>query len=171
MAIVEILGRLISYLDNDTDLDPKIASDYIERLLIKLLERQLDISSYVRVKVFNTLHRLCDITPERRPVLAVADAALDALSDKVASVRRSAIALLSRLIEEHPYWQVFHGQKEDVKLDLSLWEGSYDHLKQKREAIEREVQRLMTASDGQDEDHDGSQGGQSDSEQARRLNM
>lgn len=167
MAIVEILGRLISYLDNDTDLDPKIASADIDGLLSKLLSRQLDISSYVRVKVFNTLHRLCDITPERRPVLAVTEAALDALNDKVASVRKSAIALLSRLIEEHPFWQVFHGQKEDVKLDLSLWEKSYEHLKQKREAIELEVQRLMAGSDGQDDDDEG---GRSDSEQARRPN-
>lgn len=172
IAIVEILGHIISYLDNDTDLDPKKTSKDIENLFTKLIARQLDVSSYVRVKVFNVLRRLCDITPERRPTLAATDAASGALSDKVASVRKSAIALLSKLIEEHSYWRAFRQRKTDLKLDLDLnwWEKSHGHFKREREAMELEVQRLIATSDGQRGGDDGSQGDQSDLTQAKQTN-
>ena len=57
MAIVENIGHLIKYLTTSEDekRDKKINS-----LFDLLIERFLDLNSYVRVKVFNVIIRLCE---------------------------------------------------------------------------------------------------------------
>lgn len=57
MAIVENIGHLIKYLTTSEDekRDKKINS-----LFDLLIERFLDLSSYVRAKVFNVIIKLCE---------------------------------------------------------------------------------------------------------------
>jgi condensin complex subunit 1 len=57
MAIVENIGHLIKYLTTSEDekRDKKINS-----LFDLLIERFLDLNSYVRAKVFNVIIKLCE---------------------------------------------------------------------------------------------------------------
>lgn len=57
MAIVENIGHMIKYLNTSDDekRDKKINS-----LFELLIERFLDVNSYVRAKVFNVIIKLCE---------------------------------------------------------------------------------------------------------------
>ncbi len=93
MAIVEIIGYLIRELACSEDLtsDAHQTQKQLNGLYDLLLERTLDLSSYVRSRVFSVLSRLCDLPvkfPKQR--LAITRAAVAALEDKVAGVRKNA---------------------------------------------------------------------------------
>ncbi|PWN41740.1 hypothetical protein IE81DRAFT_303229 [Ceraceosorus guamensis] len=84
-----------------------------------LFERFLDVNSYVRVKAVAVCVKLCDLPakfPSQRTTLT--DLASQALCDKSSSVRKGAIALLTRLVLTHPYG-VLHGGE----LDYAEWQA------------------------------------------------
>lgn len=60
MAIIEILGTLIKDLAEDEEADPTKKEDRINPLFDILFDRLLDVNSYVRAKILNTLSRLCE---------------------------------------------------------------------------------------------------------------
>src|SRR5882672_11437436 len=126
IAIVEIIGHLIRDLANSTDLtnDAQQVQKQINSFYDILLERTLDLSSYVRTKVLAVLAKLCDLPtkfPKQR--LAITRAATDMLEDKVASVRKGALALLSELVTTHPYGLMHGGLME-----LDEWERRYNEV-------------------------------------------
>ena len=62
MAIIEIVGALIKDMatEEETQVDSDKKERHINALFDLLFERLMDLNSYVRAKVLNTLSRLCE---------------------------------------------------------------------------------------------------------------
>jgi condensin complex subunit 1 len=90
-AIVEIIGMLIQEVapEEGEETDAKKKQKQINNFFGLLLERVLDLSPYVRAKVFNVFSKLVNVKILRAPKqrLNITTAAVDALDDKSASVR------------------------------------------------------------------------------------
>ena len=91
-AIIEVIGYLIDELANNDgqEADAKQTQKHINQSFDLLLERVLNLSSYVRAKVIAVLVKLTDIKTIKFPKqrLHITTAAVSALDDKVASVRQ-----------------------------------------------------------------------------------
>ncbi|KAL6299950.1 non-SMC mitotic condensation complex subunit 1-domain-containing protein [Sparassis latifolia] len=149
MAIVEVIGSLIRELALSSDLttDTHQVQKQLNGLYELLLERTLDLSSYVRTKVLAVLARLCDLPvkfPKQR--LAITRAAVDSLEDKAASVRKGAVMLLVKLIVTHPYG-LMHGGL----LSLQEWEGRYKEATEKLDEVEGVVGKAVERDEGEEE--------------------
>lgn len=151
IAMVEIVGIFIRELagTRDTVDDLERVDKQIVEFFDTLITRSLDLSSYVRTKVFGVLHKLCDISSDKAPWVAITRTALESLEDKVASVRKSAIALLSRLIERHPYWRVMSQAEIQVPLKRSEWQKLYDGFDAEHKKKEKELEALALNVQGQ----------------------
>ena len=126
MAIVEVTGHLIRELACSGDLagDAHQMQKQLNGLYDLLLERTLDLSSYVHSKVFTFLSRLFDLPvkpPNQR--LAITRAAIAALEDKVAGVCKNATSLIVKLIATHLY-RLMHGGL----LGMHEWEERYREM-------------------------------------------
>ncbi|KAI0750990.1 non-SMC mitotic condensation complex subunit 1-domain-containing protein [Daedaleopsis nitida] len=161
-ALVEIIGFIIRELsevpEGEDDGDAPNKSQHLKQvngLYDLLMERTLDNSAYVRVKVFTTLARLCDGSskyPQQR--LAMTRAAVDALEDKTSTVRKSAIVLLERLILTHPYGMYggylseteWKEQYKEVSEMLAKMEGAVG------KAVERDEEEGSQAGGGPGEE-------------------
>ncbi|KAJ7117284.1 non-SMC mitotic condensation complex subunit 1 [Mycena filopes] len=143
IGVVEVIGAIIQDL---ADAEEDDSSDGPQKKQINGLVR-LDVSSYVRTKVLGVLSRLCDMKRAKFPKqrLAVTQAAVGALEDKVATVRKSAAALLVKLLLTHPYGLMYGGM-----LTLETWEEDYNKLKAELKKIEDQVGDGSAAQD-QDE--------------------
>ncbi|KAJ6577303.1 non-SMC mitotic condensation complex subunit 1-domain-containing protein [Mycena capillaripes] len=151
IGVVEVIGAIIQDL---ADADEDESSDgpqkkQINGLYDLLLERTLDTSSYVRTKVLGVLSRLCDMKKAKFPKqrLAVTQAAVGALEDKVATVRKSAAALIVKLLLTHPYGLMYGGM-----LTLEVWEDDYKALKAELAKIEAAVGDGSAAQEEEGED-------------------
>ena len=145
MAIVEIIGHLIRELACSEDLtsDAHQTQKQLHGLYDLLLERALDLSSYVRSKVFNVLSRLCDLPvkfPKQR--LAITRAAVAALEDKVAGVRKNATSLIVKLIVTHPYG-LMHGGL----LGMQEWEERYREVVQELQKTEKALDDTLAGAE------------------------
>ncbi|KAF8988934.1 non-SMC mitotic condensation complex subunit 1 [Cyathus striatus] len=145
IALIELIGSIITELANtiDTESNPDQTKKQIAGLYDLLLERILDVSSYVRVKVFTVLAKLCELKykfPKQR--LEVTKAAVGALEDKVASVRKSAVIVLERLILTHPYFVVDGGM-----LGKDVFQREYDGVKEELQKIEGGIGNVMEEED------------------------
>lgn len=137
MAIVEVIGSLIRELATSEDMTSRTngsnqASKQLDGLFELLLSRTLDLSSYVRSKVFATLSKILDLPlrlPEQR--LRITRAAVDTLEDKASTVRKAAVSILVKLILTHPYGEMYGGD-----LNLEKWEERYKTWKDKLEEME-----------------------------------
>jgi condensin complex subunit 1 len=134
MAIVEVIGSLFRELATSPDIvsNSTQTERQLNGLYDLLLDRTLDLSSYVRTKVLSVLSQLCDLPvkfPKQR--LAVTRAAVAALEDKAAGVRKGAVMLLVRLVVTHLYG-LMHGGL----LGLEEWEERYRAVKEELEKAE-----------------------------------
>ncbi|KAG1823708.1 non-SMC mitotic condensation complex subunit 1-domain-containing protein [Suillus subaureus] len=137
MAIVEVIGSLIRELAISEDITNRTnasnqAGKELDGLFELLLSRTLDLSSYVRSKVFATLSKMLDLPlrlPEQR--LRITRAAVDTLEDKASTVRKAAVSILVKLILTHPYGEMYGGD-----LNLEKWEERYKTWKDKLEEME-----------------------------------
>ncbi|OSD04955.1 hypothetical protein PYCCODRAFT_1385425, partial [Trametes coccinea BRFM310] len=168
MALVELIGSIIRELADDglnpagpdpgpgeTDRAKQVKQ--INGLYDLLLERTLDLSSYVRVKVLSTLAKLCDVNtkfPQQR--LAMTRAAVDALEDKASGVRKAAVSLLVRLILTHPY-SLYGGYLSETE-----WKAQYETEAAILAKMEGEVGKAVERAE--DEGEDDSQAGEEDEE-------
>ncbi|KAG8948741.1 Condensin complex subunit [Tulasnella sp. 424] len=137
MAIIEIVGALIKdiAMEEETQVDAQKKENRINALFDLLFERTLDLNSYVRAKVLNTFSRLCDLPvkfPKQRQDITKHVVAM--LQDKSSSVRRYAIALLTKLILTHPFG-LLHGGP----LNLTEWEGRYDTVVKELKEMEKNL--------------------------------
>jgi len=153
VALVEVIASLIRELATSDDLtsDSSQSQRKLNSFYDLLLERALDVSSYVRSKVFSVLSRLCDLPvkfPKQR--LAMTRAAVDALEDKAASVRKAAVILLVKLVVTHPYG-LMHGGL----LGLNEWEERYQKVKEELEKVEETVGKVV--ENDADADHSGTE--------------
>lgn len=142
MAIVEVIGCLIRELACSEDLtsDAHQTQKQLNGLYDLLLERTLDLSSYVRSRVFTVLSRLCDLRvkfPKQR--LAITRAAVAALEDKVAGVRKNAISLIVKLIVTHPYG-LMHGGL----LGMQEWEERYRDVVKELQKTEKALDDTLS---------------------------
>lgn len=60
MALIEIIGILIRDISNSDDGDEEQKKKQIKRFFELLLERYLDLNSWVRCKVLQTIIKLCE---------------------------------------------------------------------------------------------------------------
>lgn len=171
-AMVEVIGSIIRELSDMPEGDdaPNKAQHLkqINGLYDLLIERLLDISSYVRARVMVVLAKLCDGNsnakfPQQR--LAMTRAAVEALEDKTSSVRKGAITLLERLILTHPYgmyggplsereWKERYQEVNDL---LAKMEGAVG------KAVERqEEEEASQAGEGDEEEEEEQQQGEDD---------
>ena len=160
MAIVEIIGHLIRELACSEDIasDAHQTQKQLNGLYDLLLERTLDLSSYVRSKVFTVLSRLCDLPvkfPKQR--LAITRAAVGALEDKVAGVRKNAISLIVKLIVTHPYG-LMHGGL----LGMQEWKDRYRDIVKELQKTEKALDDTLSGgadAGTTDKDDEGHQSG------------
>ena len=164
MALVEVIGCIIRELaetpEDESDSSSKAKHlKQINGLYDLLLERVMDTSSYVRVKVLSTLAKLCDGSqkfPQQR--LAMTRAAVEALEDKTASVRKSAVSLLVRLILTHPYG-MYGGLLSETE-----WKAQYKEVSDMLEKMEGNLGKAVERNDAEesqaenDEDEDEEDG-------------
>ncbi|KAI1792515.1 non-SMC mitotic condensation complex subunit 1-domain-containing protein [Ganoderma leucocontextum] len=155
LALVEILGSIIHELSEAPD-DASDGSQkakhlkQINGLYDLLLERMLDVSSYVRVKVLSTLSRLCDggsKFPQQR--LAMTRAAVEALEDKTSSVRKSAVSLLVKLILTHPYG-MYGGYLSEEE-----WKVKYKEVADMLEKMEGDLGKAVEHNDREESQEGG----------------
>ncbi|RDB27013.1 Condensin complex subunit 1 [Hypsizygus marmoreus] len=165
VALVEVIGYLITELastpEGDEGMDPKQNQKQIAGLYDLLIERLMDMSSYVRAKVLTVLSKLCDLRmkfPKQR--LQVTRAAVSALEDKVATVRKGAAALLVKLLVTHPYGLMYGGF-----LELDVWEAEYNDVKAKLAKVEDAMGKAVERNeDGEEEDGEKGEGDEDDEE-------
>ncbi|KAI0338960.1 hypothetical protein BDW22DRAFT_1401081 [Trametopsis cervina] len=152
IAIVEVIGQLIREIATSEDQsDASQAKKQINGLYDLLLERALDLSSYVRTKVLGTLAKLCDLPvkfPKQR--LSITKVAVDSLEDKTATVRKGSVMLLVKLITTHPYGLIHGGL-----LGLQEWEDRYQETCQELKSLEDVIGKAVERAEG-DEHRAGS---------------
>ncbi|KAH9836066.1 non-SMC mitotic condensation complex subunit 1-domain-containing protein [Rhodofomes roseus] len=165
MAIVEIIGCLIRELAaaSENSNDDQQMSKQLEGLWELLIERVIDVSSYVRTKVLSVMTRLCDLPhkfPQQR--LAMTRAAVDSLEDKGSTVRKASVVLLVRLIETHPYGLMYGGE-----LNQPEWEGRYKEVCAQLQELEGVVGRAAEregTQEGEEKDDEEEEEEQEDEE-------
>ena len=176
IAIVDVIGYLIRDLISSADLgnDDQSVQKQVDVFFDILNERTRDLSSYVRTKDLAVLTKLCDLPakfPKQR--LDMSKLAVGMLEDKVATVRKNALTLLSQLVVTHPYG-LMHGGLMARK----DWEEHYDKVSRELKKMEDIVGKAVenaeeaaetarsTAEDGEDEE-DGEGSDQDDQDESQ----
>ena len=158
-----MVGYLIIELassDASEDQDSRQAQKQISGLYDLLLDRMLDMSSYVRTKVLSVFSKLCEIKakfPKQR--LQVTGAAISALEDKVSTVRKNAAALLVKLLSTHPYGLVHGGT-----LALEKFESEYKAVKEQLDKLEGAIGNAVERQEGEGDDDEEQAGEEDDNE-------
>ncbi|KAF7319328.1 Condensin complex subunit 1 [Mycena chlorophos] len=173
VAIVEVVGALIVDISRSEDLEDKdedgeegTQQKRMDNLHETLLERALDLSSYVRSKVLAVLVKLCDIPKQPRQRMARAQVAVAALEDKIATVRKNAAALLIKLVTTHPYAAPYGGH-----LNMDIWQTEYNRLRDEIAEIQakhtggKEAEVVQERPPDENEDEEG--GGDTDHEEEK----
>jgi condensin complex subunit 1 len=179
IAIVDVIGYLIRDLVNSTELgnDDQSVQKQVDTFFDILNERTRDLSSYVRTKDLAVLTKLCDLPakfPKQR--LDMCKLAVGMLEDKVATVRKNALTLLSQLVITHPYG-LMHGGLMTRK----DWEEHYDkvskELKKMEDIVGRAVENTEEATEAEksaaedDEDEDNDESGDEDGDEGGGSQM
>ncbi|KZT37014.1 hypothetical protein SISSUDRAFT_988305 [Sistotremastrum suecicum HHB10207 ss-3] len=162
MALVEIIGLLIREIASSEEGELEAREKQINGFFELLNERFRDLSSYVRAKVINTMAKLLDL-PHKFPKerLTMTTWVIAALEDKASSVRRYAIALLTKLILTHPYG-LMHGGL----LNLADWETRYKEVAEELQKIEAsELEQAKADGQGGDDDDDEEEGDEGSDEE------
>ncbi|KAG8845943.1 hypothetical protein FRB91_001313, partial [Serendipita sp. 411] len=152
IAMVEIIGNLIKYLAGADQIEKR--EKKINSLFDMLTERYLDVSSFVRVKVMQVLSRVWDL-PQKFPKqrLILTEKTISALHDKTPSVRRAAIALLTKSIVTHPYGLMHGGELRHAE-----WEVRYEEVTKELDKLEnRPVDETGPLGEAEDDEEEGSE--------------
>ncbi|KAF8552601.1 ARM repeat-containing protein [Imleria badia] len=149
MALVEAIGSLIHELSSSEDManDSMQTHKQLSGLFDLLISRMLDLSSHVRSKVLATFSELCELHvhfPKQR--LEITKHAVAMLDDKASTVRKAAVALLTKLVTTHP-WGLMHGGH----LNLKKWQGYYQEVETKLDKLEDAVGKAVEREDGGEE--------------------
>ncbi|OCF41749.1 condensin complex subunit 1 [Kwoniella heveanensis CBS 569] len=151
MAIVEIIGILIKDISLSDEGDEEQKTKQIKKFFDLLMERFLDLNSWVRCKVLTTLIKLCDLPakfPKQRH--QITELTIRTLEDKTSSARRYAIQLLCKLLETHPFGALHGGT-----LNLPEWQERYDKVAEELQKVDarelEQAKRDVGMVDGDDE--------------------
>lgn len=124
----------------------------------------------MRSKVFTILNRLCDLTVKfPKQWLAITHAAVTALEDKVAGVRKNAISLIVKLMMTHPYG-LMHGGL----LRMLEWEERYRDVMAELQKTQKALDDTLTGGadtgetdKGNDEREESSSGNRAEKKKRR----
>ncbi|GAK64550.1 mitotic chromosome condensation-related protein [Moesziomyces antarcticus] len=127
----------------------------IETFFDLLIERFLDLNSYVRSKLITVCARLLDLPtkfPKQRT--EITNMVIRHLEDKSSGVRKNAIALLTKLILTHPFGMLHGGE-----LSLQEWQARFDLVSKELEETEGSLNlpgedTVDQDADSEDEDED-----------------
>ncbi|WFD20122.1 condensin complex non-SMC subunit Cnd1 [Malassezia caprae] len=149
-AMIEVQGLLIKDLALHPDLGADAPGDgdddmpahrkQIDAFFERLLERFLDVTTFVRTRAIQVCNGLCDLPaafPAQR--LRMTEFAVQALEDKSSHVRRHAILLLVKLILTHPYGALYGGE-----LSADAWSERHAAVKARLEQAEAALTRPLT---------------------------
>lgn len=158
-AVVEVIGQLVREVAVANDeVDAQQAKKQLNGLYELLMERAMDMSSYVRTKVLSTLAKLCEIPikfPKQR--LAITKVAVDSLEDKTSTVRKGAVMLLVQLIYTHPYGLIHGGY-----LSLQEWEQRYQETCNELKSLEDIIGKAVERTEERDTDEQEPSGDEED---------
>ncbi|WVQ81007.1 hypothetical protein IAT38_003114 [Cryptococcus sp. DSM 104549] len=164
MAIVEIIGILIKDISSSDDGDEEQKTKQIKRFFELLMERFLDLNSWVRCKVLTTLIKLCDLPvkfPKQRH--QITELTIRTLEDKTSSARRYAIQLLCKLLETHPFGALHGGT-----LNLEEWQERYDKIAEELKKVDahelEKAKRDVGMAEGEEGDEEEKEEGDADKE-------
>jgi len=106
-----------------TDATPAIPTRTVEEILVTLLPRVHDISSFVRSSMLKVLsHLACTSTIPVQLFMGVTDVVIDRLKDKTVVVRRNAMSTLKNLLENNPYGSNLEPDSYKAKsVELKAW--------------------------------------------------
>lgn len=153
IAMVEVLGHMIRELTlAEDEFEPSEEGEtsardrQIAHFYDLLLERFLDLTTFVRTRVIHVCNLLCEL-PAKFPAqrMRIATLAAQSLEDKGSNVRRSAIGLLTQLVLTHPFGMMHGGE-----LNGPVWEQRYA-------AVDKELGELEAALAMPDETPDTTQ--------------
>lgn len=159
VAMVEIMGYLIRDLAQEEE--SAQIDKQLNNLFEQLIQRMLDISSYVRTKVLAVFIKVCEMKDAKFPKqrLLMTDAAINSLDDKASTVRKSAVQLLTSLVETHPF-----GKMNGGSLQLSEWEEQYEKVKAELAKVE-DMMGNVVVNDGEEaQDKADADGGDTEKE-------
>jgi condensin complex subunit 1 len=172
-AILEVLGLLIRELSltepGALDMDDTKHVRLLESFFQLVLERLLDLNSYVRAKAASVLLKTCDLPPKLPKLrLELTTLAVRSLHDKAATVRKNCLALLTRLVLTHPYGRLHGGE-----LALEEWQDRLNKLDEELKVLdlpdeaEIEARRLMedVAEEEEEEEEDAAAAGEEKEEE------
>ncbi|KAF4564796.1 Condensin complex subunit [Pleurotus pulmonarius] len=160
VAMVEIMGYLIKDLAQEEE--SAQIDKQLNNLFEQLIQRMLDISSYVRTKVLAVFIKICEMKDAKFPKqrLLMTDAAINSLDDKASTVRKSAVQLLTSLVETHPF-----GKMNGGSLQLSEWEEQYEKVKAELAKVE-DMMGNVVVNDGEEaQDKEDGDGGNTEKEE------
>ncbi|WFD23771.1 condensin complex non-SMC subunit Cnd1 [Malassezia equina] len=157
-AMIEVHGLLLKDLalhpdlgatdvpadgDNDDDDDAPAYRKQINAFFERLLERFLDVTTFVRTRAIQVCNSLCDLPAAFPPQrLRMTELAVQALEDKSSHVRRHAILLLVKLILTHPYGALYGGE-----LSFDAWSERHAAVQARLEQAEATLTRPLTDED------------------------
>ncbi|KAK8845335.1 hypothetical protein IAR55_006048 [Kwoniella newhampshirensis] len=150
MAIVEIIGILIRDISSSDEGDEEQKTKQIKRFFELLMERFLDLNSWVRCKVLTTLIKLCDLPakfPKQRH--QITELTIRTLEDKTSSARRYAIQLLCKLLETHPFGALHGGT-----LNLQEWQDRYDKVAEELAKVDAQELEKAKRDVGMEDDEE-----------------
>lgn len=146
-AMVEVQGLMIRELAMEEDALGEAPADadgeersmrqkQLDGFFDRLLERFLDLTTFVRTKVIHVCAGLCDL-PAKFPTqrMRIAALAVQALEDKGSNVRRNAIALLTKLVLTHPYGLMHGGE-----LEADAWQARLDAARAELAEMEKQLE-------------------------------
>ncbi|CAE6344453.1 unnamed protein product [Rhizoctonia solani] len=139
MALVEVIGLLIKEVAEDELFEKERKEKRLNSLFSILIARFMDVSTYVRARLLATLIKLCEL-PNKFPTqrLRMTTAVICALKDRASTVRKNAVALLTKLILTHPY-ALIHGGP----LNKEEWEAGHARVCKDLQALgEAELERI-----------------------------
>jgi condensin complex subunit 1 len=88
--------------------------------------------------------------------------AIQSLTDKTSTVRKNAIQLVCRLLETHPFGQIFGGT-----LNLDVWQEKYQRVCEELEALDlREMERAKKDAGEEEEDDEAKDEAEGEGEDA-----
>ncbi|PWN22040.1 ARM repeat-containing protein [Microstroma glucosiphilum] len=146
--------------DEARETSEEVRTRQIEGFWKILMERFLDVNSYVRVKVLNICTRLCDL-PAKFPAQRTRLLSLTqrALKDKSSSARKAAITLLARLVLTHPYGLMHGGELEE-----RVWRTRVEEIQKKMQELGGSIE-LPVEEEGEDLEGDEEEEEQDDADE------
>lgn len=157
-AVMDILGQIITDVSMKATEDVDQRNKQLRTHYETLLDRALDVSSYVRVRMLGVCSMICKTEgPEPAYYKArtwMLRSAKDALMDSTASVRKAAVQLINTLLVLHPYQDSRHGDelnKEEWMAEYKKWQ---DKLRGLRPDLNNSTDDASMQVDGEDEDEE-----------------